>query len=94
MHIARTLKAAGYPLFALSNWSAETFPIAIKRYDFLKIFDAILISGDVHLVKPDPRIFELMLQRIGRPAPECLLIDDSVQNIATASAMGFATVRF
>jgi 2-haloacid dehalogenase len=94
VEIARALKASGYPLYALSNWSAETFPIARERYDCLDLFDAILISGDVHVVKPDPRIYELMLQRIGQPAAACLLIDDSPQNVSAAEHLGFSTIVF
>ncbi len=92
--ILRTLKRAGYPLFALSNWSAETFPIAKRQYEFLKLFDYILISGDVKVTKPDPRIFELMRRRTERPPSGSLLIDDSPANIAAAAKFGFRTLLF
>ena len=64
------------------------------KYNFFKLLDGIVLSGDVKLNKPDPAIFELMLQKIGRPASECLLIDDSEANIKTAKGMGFAVIRF
>jgi 2-haloacid dehalogenase len=92
--ILRRLKQAGYALYGLSNWSAETFPLAYNKYDFFKLFDGILISGEVKIVKPDPAIFELMLGRIGRSASQCLLIDDSIPNIAAAQKLGFATIQF
>ncbi len=92
--ILQRLKKAGYSLYGLSNWSAETFPIAYNKYDFFKLFDGIIISGEVKVVKPDPAIFELLLEKMGHPAEECLLIDDSASNIAGAQKLGFATVLF
>jgi 2-haloacid dehalogenase len=94
IEILKTLKAAGYGVYGLSNWSAETFPVAYRKFDFFKLLDGYIISGDVHLVKPEPAIFYLMLEMIGRPASECLLIDDSPQNIEAARGLGFATVLF
>lgn len=92
--LVRGLKAAGCPLFALSNWSDETFPIAYQKYEFLRLFDEVLISGAVRLIKPDPRIFELMLRQIGYPARNCLLIDDAPANIEVAAQLGFRAVHF
>lgn len=92
--ILRRLKNAGYIIYGLSNWSAETFPLAYKKYDFFNLFDGIIISGEVKIVKPDPAIFELLLSKLGRPANECLLIDDSPTNVAQAQNMGFKVVLF
>ncbi len=92
--VLQGLKNAGYPLFGLSNWSAETFNLVRHEYEFLGWFKEIVISGEVHLVKPDPRIFKLMLEITGRPASDCLLIDDSPKNIETAQGMGFQTICF
>ena len=92
--ILQRLKNAGYALYGLSNWSSETFPIAYEKYDFFKLFDGIVISGKVKLVKPDPAIFEIILKMINRPAIECLLIDDSEANIAAAIKLGFAVILF
>ncbi len=94
VQIVRGLKAAGYPLFALSNWSDETFPIAYQKYEFLRLFDYVLISGAVRLIKPDPQLFELMLRKTGCPARNSLLIDDAPANIAAAAKLGFQTVQF
>jgi 2-haloacid dehalogenase len=88
------LKAAGYPLHGLSNWSAEKFVPVRNQYAFLKIFDPLIISGQVRLVKPDPRIFNLMLEKINRPAQECVFIDDSPSNIQAADRLGFKTILF
>lgn len=94
VEIMKRLKQAGYPLYGLSNWSAETFPIARKKYDFFHLLDDAVISGEVGLIKPEPEIFDLLLQKIGKPAQECLFIDDALENIQQAQKMGFATVHF
>jgi 2-haloacid dehalogenase len=88
------LKKAGYRLYGLSNWSAETFPYAREKYDFFHLFDDIVISGEVGSIKPEPKIFEIMLAKIGRPAAECLFIDDSLANIEQAQKMGIVTIHF
>ena len=94
VEILADLREKGYPLYALSNWSAETFYRVRERYEFLTWFEELVISGEVGLVKPDPAIFELLLQRVGRPVQDCLFIDDNLPNIETARSMGFQTVHF
>ena len=94
IEIMERLKNAGYQLYGLSNWSAETFPIARDKYDFFNLLDDIVISGEVGAVKPDPEIFEILLKRIGRPASQCLFIDDALANVEAARTLGFATVHF
>lgn len=94
IEIAKNLKQAGWPLYLLSNFSAEKFEIVRRQHDFLQIFDDMVISGEHNLVKPDPAIFELTLNRIKRQASECLFIDDSLPNIETARKMGFATIHY
>ncbi len=94
IEIMKELKQAGYPLYGLSNWSAETFPYARQKHDFFDLFDDMVISGEVGHVKPHPEIFQILLDRIGRHAEECLFIDDSLANIEQAQNMGFATVHF
>jgi 2-haloacid dehalogenase len=92
--ILEELKDAGYELHALTNWSAETFPFARDRFAFLDRFQTILVSADVGLIKPDPRIFELLLARIGRTPAECVYIDDSAKNVAAAQALGLDAIAF
>jgi len=94
VEILRALHDKGYPLYALSNWSAETFAMVRDDFPFLALFDSIVLSGEVRLVKPEPEIFHLTLQRIGLPAQECLFIDDSAANIAAARALGWQAIRF
>lgn len=88
------LKAAGFELHGLSNWSSEKFAAVRTKYPFFQLFETILLSGEVKLVKPDPRIFQALLERIGRPPGECLFIDDSAENVAAARALGFETILF
>lgn len=94
IEIMKELKQAGYPLYGLSNWSAETFPYARQKHDFFDLLDDMVISGEVGHVKPNPEIFQIMLDRIRRPADECLFIDDSLANIQQAQKMRFAAVHF
>ncbi len=94
VEILHRLKGIGYPLYGLSNWSTETYPRAKHKYPFFNLFDEVILSGDVKLNKPDPAIFQLTLDRINHNPEECLLIDDSPVNIASARDLGFATVQF
>jgi 2-haloacid dehalogenase len=88
------LYQAGYPLYALSNWSAETFPLMRERYAFLDWFEEIVLSGETGLAKPDPAIYDVFLQRTGLEAAGCLFIDDSPENIKVAGRLGFETIHF
>jgi len=94
VEILKRLKQTGYSLYGFSNWSAETFPHARTRYDFFDLFDDMVISGAVGYVKPEPEIYQIMLDKIQRPAHECLFIDDSLPNINQANTMGFVTIHF
>jgi 2-haloacid dehalogenase len=94
IEILHQLKRAGYQLYGLTNWSAEKFSIVRHKYAFFELFEDILVSGEVKLIKPDPAIFNLLLQKIQRQPRECLLVDDSTQNIQTAQTMGFFTIHF
>ena len=94
VNILADLKQAGYPLYGLSNFSREKFELIRRRYEFFSCFDDILLSGEAGLLKPDPRIFDLLLERIRRRPQDCLLIDDSAGNIAAADALGFRTIHF
>jgi 2-haloacid dehalogenase len=92
--ILSRLKEKGYPLYGLSNWSQETFPLMRRQYAFFNLLDDMVISGYVNLIKPDPTIFHLLLEKIGKPANKCLLIDDSEKNISAAKELGFVTIHF
>jgi 2-haloacid dehalogenase len=94
VEILYALKRAGHALYGLSNWSSETFRRIRHKYAFLELFDAIVLSGEVKVAKPDPRIYSVLLDKINRPAEECLFIDDSEANVAAARRLGFRTIRF
>lgn len=80
-------------LFALTNWSSETFPYARHQYDFLQLFMDILVSGEEKLKKPDPAIFHLAIQRFQIEPQYTVFIDDNANNIATAFQLGFKTIH-
>jgi 2-haloacid dehalogenase len=94
VEILKELKQTGYPLYGLTNWSAETFPYARAKYAFFDLFDDMVISGTVGHVKPEPEIYHIMLEKIGRPAQECLFIDDSLPNIKQAEKLGIIGIHF
>lgn len=83
-----------YRVVALTNWSAETFPIALARFDFLHWFEGIVVSGTERTRKPFPEIYQTTLQRFGLEAPASLFIDDNARNIAAAAALGIQTIQF
>lgn len=85
--------ATRYRLFGLSNWSAETFPIARERYSFFDLFEGIVISGEERLKKPDERIYRVLLDRYALQAAESLFIDDRLDNVRAAKALGFRTIH-
>jgi 2-haloacid dehalogenase len=88
--VLEELDAAGVPLWALSNWSAETFVLVRHDpdYAFLDRFRTIFVSGELRLVKPDPAIYRHALDAIGSPAADCLFIDDAPKNVAAAATLG------
>jgi 2-haloacid dehalogenase len=88
------LHAAGIPLYALSNWSLETFERVRHRYAFLTRFDGLVISAAERLVKPDPAIFELLLARYGLNAERTAFVDDAPRNVEAAAALGFVALPF
>jgi 2-haloacid dehalogenase len=93
------LKAVEMPLFGLTNWSAETFPYAWERFDVLRGFREVIVSGRVGLVKPDPQIFALMLAEIKKHLPEIqpselVFIDDNLKNAQAATSLGWHGVHY
>jgi 2-haloacid dehalogenase len=94
VEVLAELRAAGVPVYALTNWSAETFGIARERFEFLEWFDGVLVSGEERMIKPDPAIFRLLLDRFGLDPGATFYIDDSPANVAAADRLGFDAVRF
>ncbi|MCB0582668.1 MAG: HAD family phosphatase [Phaeodactylibacter sp.] len=84
----------GRRLYALTNWSHETFPIAWERYDFLRLFQGIVVSGQEKLAKPDPRIYHTLLERYQVRAETAVFIDDIEANVEGAQAVGIGAIHF
>jgi 2-haloacid dehalogenase len=92
--ILQALHDRGVPLYALSNWSAETYPQAARRFDFLRLFRGLVISGEVGVIKPDQRIFRILLERHRIAPAEAVYIDDNPRNAEVARALGLHGIHF
>jgi 2-haloacid dehalogenase len=94
VEILRELRDAGVPLYALTNWSDETFPAALERFEFLGWFAGIVVSGRERLLKPDPRIYRLLIERHGLAAADIVYVDDVAANAEAAVALGMRAIHF
>ncbi len=83
-----------YRLYALTNWSAETWPTAIQEFPFLDYFEGILVSGEEMMKKPDPRIYNLILDRYDIDREKAVFIDDSLTNVEGSKAVGLPAIHF
>ncbi len=83
-----------HKLYALTNWSAESFPVALKRYSFLQHFEGILVSGEENMRKPFTEIYELMLSRYQLSANSTVFIDDNLENVMAARAIGMKAIQY
>ena len=79
---------------ALTNWSAETFPVALKKFNFLHLFEGIVVSGTEKRRKPFSDIYEIILNRYNLKACESIFIDDNIRNIKAANEFGMKTIHF
>lgn len=82
-----------YDTYGLTNWSAETIPTAMERYEFFRYLKGIVVSGAEKIVKPDPKLYLILLERYNLNANESLFIDDNPQNIEAAKQLGFETIH-
>lgn len=95
VNIFKQLKETGkYKLYALTNWSAETFPIALERYEFLQWFDGIVVSGEEKIRKPSAEFYQILLDRYYVKADEALFIDDNYRNVLAAEKLGIKSIHF
>ncbi len=92
--ILAELRKRGVRLLALTNWSAETFPIAQRRFEFLQWFEDIVVSGQVGLAKPDPRIFSLAIERCRLNLARTVFIDDITHNVEAGRKSGLRALQF
>ena len=91
---AQLVNNPNYRVVALTNWSAETFPVALKRFDFLHWFEGIVVSGAEQTRKPFLEIYQTTLDRFQLKAESSLFIDDNVRNVEAAKKLGIQTVHF
>ena len=80
--------------YALTNWSAETFPVALEKFEFLHWFDGIVVSGTEKNRKPFPDFYQLLLDRYELKANEVIFIDDNIRNIKAAEDLGIRSIHF
>ncbi len=92
--VLERLRESGVPTYCITNFSSPKFAEAKLRYPFLADFDGIVVSGDERVLKPDPAIYRLLLDRYGLKAGECVFIDDSRANVEGARAVGMHAIRF
>jgi 2-haloacid dehalogenase len=83
-----------YKMYGLTNWSDETIDIAYRRFSFFSAFDGIVVSGKEKVIKPDERIYQLLLDRYGIEAHNSVFIDDNIKNIKAAEAIGLNAIHF
>lgn len=81
-------------LYALTNWSAETWPTALKLFDFLHHFEGVLVSGQEGLKKPDHKIYHLLFEKFDIIPDKAVFIDDNLRNIKAAEEVGLNTIHF
>jgi len=95
VEVFKKLKESGqYKIYALTNWSAETFEIAKAKYDFLGWFDGIVVSGEEKTRKPFPEFYQILLDRYSVKPEEALFIDDNYRNIVAAEQLGINCIHF
>lgn len=87
-------KSSKYTIYGLTNWSAETFPIAYKHFPFLNDFEGIVVSGEEKMIKPEKGIFLTLFERYHLNPEECLFLDDNIKNIETAKSRGMHVIHF
>jgi len=94
VQILERVSQSGVKAYGLTNFSREKFALTREKFPFFQHFKQVIVSAEVGLVKPDPAIYHLTLERIGLTAPECAFVDDSLPNIETARQLGFAAIHF
>jgi 2-haloacid dehalogenase len=92
--VLRELHAAGVPMWGLTNWSADLYPLAPEAFEFLALLEDVVVSGQEGVAKPDPRVFEIVGERAGQPLSSLVFVDDNPTNVAAATALGMDGIRF
>ena len=94
VEVLRELQAAGVPCYGLTNMEAETYPVRLERYDFLRSLEGTVVSSHEGVVKPDPEIFRRLFERFELVPETTVFIDDAERNVEAARALGMRAVRF
>ncbi|MCB0586187.1 MAG: HAD family phosphatase [Phaeodactylibacter sp.] len=95
VRILEQIHARGaHRLYALTNWSHETFPVAQERFGFLQLFEGIVVSGQEKLAKPDHKIYHTLLNRYQARADASVFIDDNAHNVEAAKEVGLQAIHF
>jgi len=95
VEILQQLKKTGrYKLYALTNWSGETFPHALNRFEFFKLFDGVVVSGEEKMRKPSAEFYRILLDRYKLDPLKTIFIDDSLRNVKGAEKVGIAGIHF
>lgn len=94
VEILGEVRDRGHPVFAITNFNAETLAVASEVYPFLKEFDGVIVSSEIRLIKPDPAIFQAFLQTYDRHPGDCAFIDDRAVNVEAANQAGMVGIHF
>lgn len=94
VEILSELRANQTRLYALSNWSAETFPFAVRRFEFLGWFQGIVLSGEAKFLKPDPRLFHILFEKYAVDPADAVYVDDHMHNVEAARLQGMHGIHF
>lgn len=94
VEILAELRERGVRLYALTNFSTETYPIARRRFDFLSWFEQVVMSGELGITKPDPRIYHIAIERCRLEPSRTVFVDDIAVNVDTARALGMHALHF
>lgn len=92
--VLECLRGNGYKLYGLTNWAAETFALVRHKYPIFDLLDAIVVSGEEKVAKPDPQIFRILLDRYAVEPAHTVFVDDNLSNIEAAQTLGIQTVLF
>jgi len=94
VEILSELRANQTRLYALSNWSTETFPFAVRRFEFLRWFQGIVLSGEAKIIKPDPRLFQVLFEKYAVDPRDAVYVDDRENNVEAARRLGMHGILF
>ena len=90
----RELKASGFGIYGLTNWSKELFPLVRERFPVFRLMDGMVVSGEERIIKPDPELYRILLDRYGLKGEECVFIDDNPVNAAGGESLGIRGIVF